>query len=1684
MPNLAAKMDTQQEEAKSSTRLTSASNIREHDTDFLATRAKIWIENVLEKKYHKEETVADLLADGEILYEISKLINELLQKKFGAKIDSPVSEATHFGKQSGKYLPYSHIDSFLKICKKLGLPGVDLFSPPDAVEKRDVRRVCLCIRALSKKARSKDLDVPDFDLVTDSLLMPTDMVDAKQKYLEQNVYAISSKTECNSGPESKKKSRKNNEPFFTGPFEISPDNPDEAESKLKNPVLESSDSILGKNTVATIAIYPVSPRSPYLTIHGSSSENSTVGGSPIRNSLAEANAPLIPETNSCQKDNEGSRIKYTVLTDALNGYLEKSGSLTMENSLTEIKDPPTPANNEGKICNEHPTIIVKDIKDPVNGELEKIVTSNSDESIHEDEVDTPQLLSSLFSFVALEGDSDDADNVNDKKADGVAVQRTTRSFPTTNSTRKMIASSIPVFSVNDSVDYLNDAQEEGGRYTSVSVFLGNEKGINDVEIECKNVTKTEIVEFATANPPKLDSFDAGPENVLKGRNKEFGNPSASEAVSYTNPEIVLDVNNVNYYNVNEPKEKIECLNTKYARKGKLNIVDIDRAIIPTENILDIVNENVSKTWRVDVGPTDAPKLRNLDVGHENGWKGNNVDFYTSVPQAVGIDTDTTNISHVNNVDGCNMHEPQIKCVEIDVVNEAKPDNGNTIQTGILDTGRANMPKPESMDVDCISTKPLLVTIDAPSTPVLVSNNAYEEHRPAFLSVSNGTGQGELTNGDGIYANVLQKEEVEGGPTNILDIVNENVPKAWRVDVGPTDAPKFGSLDVGHENGWKGNSVDSYTIVPQAVAIYTDTTNVPHVTTVDGCYMCQPQTKCVEIDFVNEAKPDNGNTAQTDIVDMWRANMPKTKSVDVDCIPTKPMLVTTDAPSIPVLVSNNAYEDHGPPFLSVSNGTRKGELINRDGIYANVLQEEEVEGGSTNAPELDSLDVSPKNAQKADILFCGRRFAPQTVSVDIDQCVNKERSDTDCGATPKRESVDMVNISVSVSKVNSVDIKCTVEVEEEAVAISGNALEADNVDNESMKVLKSETVVDSAANRKTRDITHAIVTGEDTFVNAAGKGLETDNVDHEATDMTKSEIIDVDSVMNKKTWDIKFADLSAEDYVVNARKGLEADIVNEDCKRVLKSETVDVISAKHMRTCNMNCEVVTEEDSVNTANGLEVIIVTDCKKIVEVDSAPNMKTKINCSSVAEECVVDVGHKQVADNIDGDSINVLKPDIVDVDSPANTKTGDVNCAVVTDEICAANAGDIDDNSKDVLKLETVDVWSVVDMEMGDINCADVTEEDFIFNNDYSLGADNVDNDCKNVLKPETIGADSAVKTKTGYTKFPVVTEAESSVNAGNGLEEDINNDHSKKLLKSDASVDSAVNEKTSFVKHAIVVEEVSIGNTCSGLEANNFDDVPISVMNSETVAVGTAVDSVTRDIGCSVVIEEDHAAYAGKGWEAHHVFEVTTKMLKLETFGFDSAVNIKTRDINCPGLTEVDSVVNSGNKLEAENIYDYARNVLKLETDSLTNMKTRDINGEDVSDDNNFINAGNVSEENKIHKGSKNMLKLETVGVEKAVYIKTGDIFHIKRCEPSETPEENVSIARESRNQLKSSTVCERGYDDKDQRQLNETETSSPEKDETTETKHIRKPGRKGLFISLFACGFAVVGAALVTIQWRK
>ncbi|GJY69460.1 calponin homology domain-containing protein, partial [Tanacetum coccineum] len=135
-------------------------------------------------------------------FEVSKelwnmlLVKYMELKNFKGRMFIPVDTR----KSSGRYRPYSNV------CKVLGLSGVDLFSPSDVVEKKDTRKVCICIRSLSMKARSKQLKVPDFDVVTKTVAMPTDVVRCIRRSLELSTSSVTQGHIQNARSKSRQKS--------------------------------------------------------------------------------------------------------------------------------------------------------------------------------------------------------------------------------------------------------------------------------------------------------------------------------------------------------------------------------------------------------------------------------------------------------------------------------------------------------------------------------------------------------------------------------------------------------------------------------------------------------------------------------------------------------------------------------------------------------------------------------------------------------------------------------------------------------------------------------------------------------------------------------------------------------------------------------------------------------------------------------------------------------------------------------------------------------------------------------------------------------------------------------------------------------------------------------------------------------------------------------------------------------------------------------------------------------------------------------------------------------------------------------------------------------------------------------------------------------------------------------------
>ncbi|KAI3841153.1 hypothetical protein MKX03_007881 [Papaver bracteatum] len=183
------------------------SSFRELDDVFLQTQTRIWLGEVLHTRLNEEALIADLLADGKLLFQVSCVVGKMLLTKCKDLRSSKayMAEKAESEKRSRRYMPYSNVDSFLKICNMLGLTGIDLFSPSDVVEKKGSRRVCMCIRSLSKKARLRGLNVPDFDVVTYTIAMPTDMVKGIRRSLEKAQYRILTSADSDTGLDTRPK---------------------------------------------------------------------------------------------------------------------------------------------------------------------------------------------------------------------------------------------------------------------------------------------------------------------------------------------------------------------------------------------------------------------------------------------------------------------------------------------------------------------------------------------------------------------------------------------------------------------------------------------------------------------------------------------------------------------------------------------------------------------------------------------------------------------------------------------------------------------------------------------------------------------------------------------------------------------------------------------------------------------------------------------------------------------------------------------------------------------------------------------------------------------------------------------------------------------------------------------------------------------------------------------------------------------------------------------------------------------------------------------------------------------------------------------------------------------------------------------------------------------------------------
>ncbi|MCD7466883.1 hypothetical protein HAX54_003962 [Datura stramonium] len=215
-----------------SSKSSAESSFRELDDVFLQTQTRIWLGEVLNMRLDEHLLISDLLADGDLLFEVSKLLWNMLLAKCG-ELRHLKYEPLGSRRCSGRYMPYSNVDSFLKICKILGLNGIDLFSPSDVVEKKNIRKVCICLRALSNKARSKQLKVPDFDLVTYTVVMPKNMVGGIRRSLETSQRSLSSSSGYYSYRKTRSKLKERNKITESeANYDSLSEESDEAESKF------------------------------------------------------------------------------------------------------------------------------------------------------------------------------------------------------------------------------------------------------------------------------------------------------------------------------------------------------------------------------------------------------------------------------------------------------------------------------------------------------------------------------------------------------------------------------------------------------------------------------------------------------------------------------------------------------------------------------------------------------------------------------------------------------------------------------------------------------------------------------------------------------------------------------------------------------------------------------------------------------------------------------------------------------------------------------------------------------------------------------------------------------------------------------------------------------------------------------------------------------------------------------------------------------------------------------------------------------------------------------------------------------------------------------------------------------------------------------------------------------------
>ncbi|XP_016451726.1 uncharacterized protein LOC107776351 isoform X2 [Nicotiana tabacum] len=170
-----------------SSKSSAESSFRELDDVFLQTQTRIWLGEVLKMRFDEHLHISDLLADGDLLFEVSKVLWNMLLAKCG-ELRHLKYEPLSSRRCSGRYMPYSNVDSFLK--------------------------------------------VPDFDLVTYTVVMPKDMVGGIRRSLETSS-SLSSSSGYYSYKEPRSKHMERNKTRESeGNYDSLSEESDEAESKF------------------------------------------------------------------------------------------------------------------------------------------------------------------------------------------------------------------------------------------------------------------------------------------------------------------------------------------------------------------------------------------------------------------------------------------------------------------------------------------------------------------------------------------------------------------------------------------------------------------------------------------------------------------------------------------------------------------------------------------------------------------------------------------------------------------------------------------------------------------------------------------------------------------------------------------------------------------------------------------------------------------------------------------------------------------------------------------------------------------------------------------------------------------------------------------------------------------------------------------------------------------------------------------------------------------------------------------------------------------------------------------------------------------------------------------------------------------------------------------------------------